>query len=458
MRSLLALLFTATLLATPATAERPPNLVFVLADDLGYGDLGCFGQHRFTTPRLDGLAANGMRLTQHYAGSTVCAPSRCALMTGLHTGHCPVRGNTEHKPEGQRPMPGEVTTLADLLQRAGYATGAFGKWGLGYPGSESDPLNSGFDRFFGYNCQRHAHRYYTEYLWDNGQRIEIDPSEYSHDLIFEQALDFVRENRDRPFFCYLPVTIPHAAMEAPEEARAPFRKQFSQFEETIGEYAGSEVVNPIASFPAMVQRLDGDVGRLIDLLAELGLTDDTLIVFTSDNGPHLEGGHDPEFFDSNGPYRGFKRDLYEGGIRMPTIACWPGKIARGSESEFASAGWDWLPTLCELAGVEPPSGLDGVSLIPMLTATGEQAAHEYLYWEFHDKGGRQAVRRGPWKAVRYNVAKRPNGTPELYNLQSDPGETDNVADEHPAITAELTQLLNDARTPSSLYRFGKKGN
>lgn len=447
-------LLACVLLIGGVHAERPPNLVFILADDLGYGDLGCFGQEWFATPRIDTLAAGGMRLTQHYAGSTVCAPSRCALMTGLHTGHCPVRGNTEHKPEGQVPMPGEIATLADLLQDAGYATGAFGKWGLGYPGSESDPLNSGFDRFFGYNCQRHAHRYYTDYLWDDDRRVEIDPSVYTHDLIFEQALDFIRANRERPFFCFLPVTIPHAALEAPEEAVAPFRAAFPQFEDRVGKYAGETTQNPPAAFAAMVTRLDGDVGRLVDRLEELGLTDETLIVFTSDNGPHREGGHAPDFFDSNGPLRGYKRDLYEGGIRAPTVVCWPGRVAPGSESDFASAGWDWLPTLCGVAGIEAPVGLDGVSLLPTLTGDGEQTEHGYLYWEFHEKGGRQAIRWGPWKAVRYGVRESPDSTPELYNLDADPGETTNVAAEHPGVVAELADLMVTARDPSQRYRFG----
>lgn len=458
MRNLFALVLTACLFAANTYADRPPNIVFVLADDLGYGDLGCFGQKRFETPRIDELAKRGMRLTQHYAGSTVCAPSRCALLTGLHTGHCSVRGNTEHQPEGQAAMPGDVVTLADLLKQAGYATGGFGKWGLGYPGSESDPLSSGFDRFFGYNCQRHAHRYYTDYLRDDGKRITIEPTVYTHDLIFDRALDFVRDHRDEPFFCFLPVTIPHAAMEVPEAARAPFRKKFPQFENSIGKYAGSEVVNPVASFAAMVQRLDGDVGRLVDLLDELGLSDDTLIVFTSDNGPHEEGGHEPEFFDSNGPYRGHKRDLYEGGIIAPTIACWPGHVAAGSESKLASAGWDWLPTLCQLANIETPAGLDGVSLVPTLTGDGDQTEHDYLYWEFHEKGGRQAIRLGPWKAVRYNVRKNPSSTPELYNLVSDPGETTNLAAVEPAIAAELAALMDAARTPSDRYRFRKVKN
>lgn len=434
-------------------AERPPNIVFVLADDLGYGDLSCFGQKRFTTPRLDALAARGMKLTQHYAGSTVCAPSRCALMTGLHTGHCAVRGNREHQGEGQEPMPGDVVTMANLLKDAGYATGAYGKWGLGYPGSASDPLRSGFDEFFGYNCQRHAHRYYTDYLWDGDRRVEIDANDYTHELIFDRALDFIRAHKDGPFFCFLPVTLPHAAMEAPEEDRAPFRKEFAQFENVVGKYDGVEVTNPIASFPAMVRRLDGDVGRLVDLLTELGIDEDTIVVFTSDNGPHHEGGHDPRFFDSNGPFPGYKRDLYEGGIREPTIAYWPGHIAAGSESAFASAGWDWLPTFCDLASIATPAGLDGVSLKPTLTGTGEQQPHDYLYWEFHEQGGKQAIRRGPWKAVRLSAKKNPHATPELYNLDNDPGETTNLAESETALLAQLVVLMNEAHTPAPTYNF-----
>lgn len=452
-----ALVMLAPCLAT-ARAERPPNLVFVLADDLGYGDLSCFGQQKFTTPRLDRMADEGMRLTQHYAGSTVCAPSRCALMTGRHTGRCCVRGNLERGEEGQVPMPAAEVTLAELLREAGYATGAFGKWGLGYPGSEGDPVRQGFDQFFGYNCQRHAHRYYTEHLWDGAQRVDFDPHQYTHDAIFERALAFVRENRDRPFFCYLPVTIPHAAMEAPDDARRPWREAFLEFEGEVGRYAGAEVVNPVASFPAMVRRLDGDVGRLLDLLEELGLDEETLVVFTSDNGPHMEGGHRPEFFDSNGPYRGHKRDLYEGGIRVPTIVWAPGRTPAGSQSDFASAGWDWLATFCELAGATPPAGGDGVSLAPTLTGHGEQAEHDHLYWEFHEQRGKQAIRRGPWKAVRLDVRRHPDAPPELYNLESDPGETTDLAQSEPAIAAELAALMAKARTPSDVFNFGRKPN
>lgn len=425
-----------------------------MADDLGYGDLSCFGQRRFETPHIDDLAERGIRLTQHYAGSTVCAPSRCALMTGLHTGHCEVRGNREHQPEGQVAMSADAEMLPELLRDAGYATGGFGKWGLGYPGSASAPTASGFDRFFGYNCQRHAHRYFTDYLRRDGARVETDPDAYTHDLIFDQAIEFVREHRDEPFFCFLPVAIPHAAMEMPEADLAPWRARFAEFNGVVGKYAGSETRNPVAAFAAIVSRLDRDIGRMVGLLDELGIAGNTLIVFTSDNGPHVEGGHDPEFFDSNGPYRGHKRDLYEGGIRAPTIACWPAKIGPGRASDFLSAGWDWLPTLCEAAGADSPSSIDGVSLVPILTGEGQQMPHEHLYWEFHERGGKQAVRRGDWKAIRLGVAKAPDATPELYNVVEDPGETTNVAAEHPEIVRQLAELMRLSRTDSATFSFG----
>lgn len=434
-------------LSTPVSAAAP-NVVFILADDLGYGDVGCFGQQRFETPHIDALAARGIRLTQHYAGSTVCAPSRCALLTGLHTGHAPIRGNTEHRPEGQLPMPGAMVTLPDLLRHAGYTTGAFGKWGLGYPGSESDPLHSGFDRFFGYNCQRHAHRYFTDYLWDDNRRTAIDPAAYTPDLIMGRAAEFLRADHGGPFFCYLAITLPHAAMEAPEAARAPHRKRFARFESRVGEYAGVRVQNPVASFAAMVGRVDELVGEVTAILEERGLAEETLVVFTSDNGPHREGGHDPEFFDSNGPFRGFKRDLYEGGIRVPTIVAWPGSVPAGATSDLASAGWDWLPTIGDVAGVDVPAWLDGVSLAPTLLGRGRQTPHEDLYWEFHEQGGKQALRRGDWKAVRLDWISRPDGPIELYNLSTDPGETRNVAAAHPEVAADLARRMSATRVES----------
>jgi arylsulfatase A-like enzyme len=370
-------------------------------------------------------------------------------MTGLHTGHAYVRGNREHKPVGQEPIPESALTVAELLRSAGYATGAFGKWGLGYPGSTGDPVRQGFDEFFGYNCQRNAHTYYPRFLYYNDERVELDGKTYSYDLIMERALAFVRTNARRPFFCYLPVTIPHAAMHVPERYAAPFRSKFSQFEDVVGRYAGPNVKNPVAAFAGMLTKLDEDVGRLVRLLAELGIERDTLILFTSDNGPHKEGGHRPDFFDSNGPLRGIKRDLYEGGIRVPMIARWPGRIEAGSTSGHISAFWDFLPTCCELIDVEIPEGIDGISVLPtLLGKPGQQREHEYLYWEFHEQGKRQAVRMGVWKGIKQNIAKNPNGPIELYNLRNDIGEKDNVAIRHPEIVAKIEAYMKAARTPS----------
>ncbi len=440
--------------AAYAAEAVKPNVVFIMADDLGYGDVGCYGQRRFETPNIDRLAAEGMRFTQHYAGCTVCAPSRCSLMTGMHTGHAFIRGNREVKPEGQWPMPAEITTLAELFQEAGYSTGMFGKWGLGAPGTEGDPMSQGFDTFFGYNCQRIAHRYDAEYLWENDTKIPVSPSAYSHDLIADRALSFIRDHQDEPFFCYMPLTIPHAAMQVPEEDAAPFRAKWPEFEDTIGRYAGTEVVNPIARFAGMVTRMDRTVGHVLDLLSSLGLDERTLVIFTSDNGPHEEGGHNPEFFDSNGPLRGVKRDLYEGGIRVPMLARWPGTIAPGVETDQVSAFWDVLPTCGAIAGFESPEGVDGISFLPtLLGEPNAQVQHEYLYWEFHERGGKQAVRKGNWKAVRLNVTKNRDSRIELYDLSSDLGEEHDVADAHPEVVAEMNRLFHEARTESADFKL-----
>ncbi len=372
-------------------------------------------------------------------------------MTGLHTGHCFVRGNREVQPEGQSPMPADIVTIPRLLQDAGYATGMFGKWGLGAPGSASDPMKH-FDSFFGFNCQRQAHNFYPDHLWNGTQRVELDGKTYSHDLIVEHALNFVRHNSKRPFFCYMSVTIPHAAMQVPEDSMAKFRKKFPQFENKIGKYAGTEVTNPIAGFAGMMTRLDQQVGELMSLLKQLDIDDKTLVMLSSDNGPHLEGGHDPEFFNSNGPLRGHKRDLYEGGIRAPLIARWPGKIDANTTTDLISAHWDMLPTFCELAGAETPRQLDGVSMVPTLLGnTAEQVQHEALYWEFPSRGSRQAVRMGKWKGVRLDLKKKPNAPIELYDLLQDIGETNNVASEHPEIVAQLKAIMKREHVGSETF-------
>ena len=441
--------------ATSAAPERKkPNIVYIIADDLGYGDLSCYGQTHFQTPHIDGLAKEGLKFTQHYAGSTVCAPSRCVLMTGLHTGHSYVRGNKEHKPVGQEPIPADTVTVAERLKAAGYATGAFGKWGLGYPGSEGDPVHQGFDEFFGYNCQRNAHRYYPDFLWHNEKRVDLDRKTYSHLLIMERALDFIRRHKDRPFFCYMPVTIPHAAMQAPEKYVAPFRKTFSEFADTVGRYAGTETKNPVAAFAGMMTVLDESVGQVLALLAELSLDEQTVVMFTSDNGPHYEGGHKPDFFDSNGPLKGHKRDLTEGGIRVPMLARWPGRIRPGSTTDHISGFQDVMPTLCDLAGTAAPDGIYGLSFLPTLLGQADrQKAHPYLYWEFYEHGGKRAVRKGRWKAIQTGLQKKPVGPVRLYDIEKDLGETTDVADAHPEIVAEMKRLFAEAHTPSAIWTF-----
>jgi arylsulfatase A len=440
-------------------SKNKPNVIYILADDLGYGDLSCYGQKRFETPNIDRLAAEGMRFTQHYSGSTVCAPSRCSLMTGLHTGHTQVRGNQEIKPEGQFPLAAGTFTLPTLFKKAGYVTGAFGKWGLGGPDSDGAPNKQGFDQFFGYNCQREAHFFYPKHLWRNEQKVELpdnDPTAqkgvYAHDLIVDEAFGFVRKNKDKSFFMYMPITIPHAELAIPQKDMEAFKGKYPETP-FPGEHYGAQPT-PHAAFAAMVTKLDTNVGQLVSLLKELGLDDKTVVMFTSDNGPHKEGGADPDFFDSNGPLRGYKRDVYEGGIRVPMIARWPEKIKAGSKSELISAFWDVLPTCAELTGQALPEKIDGISLVPTLLGDrAKQKQHAYLYWEFHELGGRQAVRMGNWKAVRMNVLKTPDAPIELYDLSQDIAEVNNVAAGHPDVVRKMKAILAEARVPNSNFPF-----
>ncbi len=448
---------------------RKPNIIYILADDLGYGDLSCYGQTKFSTPNIDKLATEGIKFTQHYSGSSVCAPSRSTLMTGLHTGHTPIRGNKEWQPEGQWPLPAQSFTLAEMLKEAGYVTGAFGKWGLGYPGSEGDPNNQGFDEFYGYNCQRMAHNYYPYHLWHNQEKIMLEGNEgaergvYGPEAIQKEALKFLEANKDKPFFLYYPSVIPHAELFAPEEYIAKYRgkylpeKEFKGVDEGKNFKAGGYGSQPEshAAFAAMVNYLDDQVGELIAKVKELGIQDNTIIMFTSDNGPHLEGGADPDYFDSNGILKGYKRDLYEGGIRAPMIVRWPGKIAPGTRSDHISAFWDVMPTIADVLDVNVPEGLDGISFLPALE-NKEQPEHDYMYWEFHELGGRQALRKGDWKLVRYHVNDEPDRPQELYNLKDDPGEENDLSKEYPDKVAELQGIMENARTESDVFQFSKK--
>jgi arylsulfatase A len=444
------------LLAPLLHAAKKPNFVYIMLDDAGYGDFSCFGQEKFQTPNIDRMAKEGMRMTQFYSGSTVCAPARCSLMTGLHTGHCQVRGNREIQPEGQAPLEDGTITLPLILSKGGYKTGMFGKWGLGAPGSVSDPANH-FDTFYGYNCQRQAHTYYPGHLWSNKKKVPLDGHTYAHTLIADQALKFIRKNRKKPFFAYIPITIPHAAMQAPESYVAPFRKEFPEFKDVIGKYShGTKVKNPIAAFAGMMTLADEDIGKILDLLKELKIDENTFVLLTSDNGPHYEGGHKPQFFNSNGPLKGHKRDLFEGGIRVPTIAWWPGTVKAGTDNEHISAFWDMLPTYCDLAGIDAPKN-DGISFAPSLRGS-EQPEHPYLYWEFHSHGGKQAIRKGKWKAIRNNVKKATKTPTELFNLEEDIGETKNIANQHPKVVKELEQLMDEAHEPHPNYLFASDKN
>jgi arylsulfatase A-like enzyme len=431
----------AMLEAQESRREQPPNILFILADDLGYGDLGCYGQRRIKTPNIDALAAQGMRFTQAYAGSTVCAPSRCALMTGRHTGHSSIRGN--HSPD--LPVRADEITLAQMLKRTGYDTAMYGKWGLGGFDTGSVPNTRGFDEFFGYLSQTHAHNYYPEHLWQNQEEFLLTANwfnrrkQYAPDLFAERALAFLDRRRDGPFFMYYASIIPHADNELGSAtgngAEVP----------TDEPYSGEAWPQVEKNFAAMVTRLDRDVGRLMAKLEERGLARNTIVIFSSDNGPHKEGQHDPEFFGSRGGLRGIKRDLYEGGIRVPLIVRWPGKVAAGAVSNQVVAFWDVLPTLAELTGSKAPAGLDGVSIAPALVR-GTTVAHPYLYWEFHEGGFVQAIRMDDWKGVRKN-----GGPLELYELKSDPGESRDVARSEPAVARRVAELMKVARTESKEF-------
>ena len=432
-----------TCLAAPALAQAPerPNIIWIMADDLGYGDLGCFGQEVIETPRIDRMAAEGMKLTSFYAGCTVCRPSRLVLWTGQHAGHTAINSNAKYV------FQPEDVTVAELLKGAGYATGGIGKWAMGGVDTTGHPNRNGFDFWMGYLDQSEAHNYYPTHLWRNDERVPLAGNvlsdhpdsrgrvatkrvTYSHDVMMEEGLQFIRDHAEQPFLFHAHLTIPHAnneggrvtgdGMEIPD----------------YGIYADRDWPSPEKGQAAMISRLDADVGRLLDLLKELGIERRTLVILTSDNGPHQEGGHKHEFFDANGPLRGYKRDLYEGGIREPTIAWWPGVIEPGSSSDEPLAFYDFVPTACELAGISGPEDTDGLSFVPLLTGRS-QHSHDHLFWKYGDK---EAVRKGKWKAVRL----KPDGPVELYDLDADIGETTDLARQHRDVVAEMTNLMRAA--------------
>jgi arylsulfatase A len=445
MKYLIAIILLLPVISVSAQKTKKPNIIFIFADDLGYGDVGCYGQQKIETPNIDKLAQKGMKFTQFYSGSTVCAPSRSSFLTGLHTGHTAIRGNVSYSPEGQTPIPDSVITFANLLQQNGYATAAFGKWGLGYITTSGDPNKKGFDLFYGYNCQTLAHNYYPDHLWNNHDRIDfaVKDSVYSADIIHQQAIQYIKNFGEKPFFIYLPYTIPHGEVIAPHDSTYYYYiKKFNEQPAAKRMYDGRPLGEyPHASFAAMVSRLDKYVGEIVKLVEEKGIADNTLIIFTSDNGPHKEGGGDPDYFNSNGIYKGIKRDLYEGGIRVPFIAYLPGKI-RSSVIDKPAALWDMYPTFLQMAGVTVKKKIDGISLVPTLFQTGTQKQHEYFYWEFHENDGRQAIRWGKWKAIKLAVTKISDPAIELYDLDKDPQELNNIAAQNPDIIKKMAELFS----------------
>lgn len=435
-------------LAASAAAALPlrarnskPNILFILADDLGYGDLGCYGQKLVATPHIDKLAAGGVRFTQAYCGSTVCAPSRCCLMTGYHTGHARIRGNAR-----TNLLPGDIT-VAEVLKQAGYRTALVGKWGLGSAGKSGIPNRQGFDEFYGFLDQRHAHTQFPTQLWENEEETfpegNFGPGrkDYAHDLFTQRAMKFIDQHKSGPWFLYLAYTIPHANNELTQQtgngmeipSAAPYDKKSWK--------------EPDRNFAATVHHLDESVGQVMAKLGELGLDEDTIVMFCSDNGPHKEGGNDPELFNSNGPLRGIKRDLYDGGVRTPFIARWTGQIKPGQTSDAVFAFWDFLPTAAELAGIGSPVGIDGISFVPALYGK-PLAKREYLYWEFHEAGFSQAVRLDKWKGIRRASQSAPI---ELYDLTTDIGEQKNVAASHPDVIKQVAEIFTSARTDSDEF-------
>ncbi|MGB4710171.1 MAG: arylsulfatase [Fuerstiella sp.] len=466
-------------------AAEKPNIVFILADDLGYGDLGCYGQQKIRTPNIDALAARGMRFTQHYTGAPVCAPARCTLMTGQNLAHAQVRGNRDSGNgriyPGQWPLTEEVVTIAEVLKSHGYATGAFGKWGLGPSNTSGSAIKQGFDRYFGYNCQRNAHSFYPPFLDSDEKEVLINKypipghdrkpegevkaedyraENYAPDVILTEALKFLDKNKSNPFFLYLPFVEPHVSMQPPQEWLDQYPEEWDK---EHGAYRGENSYlphpRPRAAYAAMISDLDEHVGAILQRLEQHGLTNNTLVVFTSDNGP-THGGRDPRwhiggaactYFNSAGGLKGFKGSCYEGGIRIPCVVSWPGRVAAGSKSELPSYFPDWYPTICTVAEVDLPEAqrLDGINLLPELTGKPMPKREDPLYWDFHDYGGIVAIRDGKWKALRRDTLRKVPANWELYDLESDAAETTDVSSEHPEIVERLEAAFIATRTIES---------
>jgi len=482
----------------PNEVNQKPNIIYILADDLGYGELGIYGQTKIETPHIDRLAESGMKFTQHYAGSPVCAPSRCVLLTGQHAGHAQIRGNDEWGArgnvwdyvsmirdstlEGQRPLKTGTVTIGTLLQQAGYKTAAVGKWGLGAPHTQGIPNKQGFDYFYGYNCQRQAHTFYPVYLYKNENRIYLendtipphtkldksaDPmdsenysrfnlNDYSPDLMFEEIQNFINNNTDNPFFLYWATPIPHAPLQAPKEWIDKYVEKFGDEDPYLGQNGYFPQRNPHAAYAGMISYLDDQVGQLVEQLKALKIHDNTLIIFSSDNGPTYNGGTDSGWFDSARPFscaqgRG-KGYVYDGGIRVPMIASWPGIISSGTTSDHISAFYDVLPTLCDVAGVTTDYLTDGISFLPTLINSQLQDEHEFLYWEFPAYQGQQAVRMGKWKGLRMDIFKG-NMDIQLFELETDPEEQNNVADLHPELVAQISKIMREQHTVPDIERF-----
>lgn len=446
--------------------ERPPNIIFIMADDLGYAELGSYGQEKIKTPNLDQFASEGMRFTQHYTSAPVCAPARCSLMTGLHGGHAEVRDNFEigtwESHDGQLPLTAGAVTIGEVLKKKGYKTGAFGKWGMGGVGSTGDPLKQGFDRFFGYNCQRHAHNLFPKYLIDDaGKRVlpgndrGLYGETYAPQMVADELLKFVRENKDEPFFAYYPTIIPHLALQVPNEELEAYEGQWKETPYTGKSYLPHP--KPRAAYASMITFMDKQVGRVMASLKELNLDENTIVFFTSDNGAtFLKEQVDYEFFNSVDGLNGLKGSIYEGGIRIPMLVRWPGKIEAGTTSDHVSAHYDAMATLAEVAGTPIESKHDGISYLPTLLGK-DQPEHEYLAWDFGGYGGQVAIRKGDWKGLKRNMKKKPDTPLELYNLVTDRDEKNDVAAKNPAIVAEMEKLLLEAREEPAQerFRFGK---